>query len=402
MRRFSIFLVLLVGGFMLMGANGCSSDPNVEGAKLDLRNKDYDRALENVDEALARDPENAEALELKGRILQEQAETIADPAEHRQVVQEMMQAYNRAIELEPSFQDVISQRLALAYFNEFSRGVEAFNRGSDENEAYAEAAQYFALAGEIQPDSAGAFVNQAFALLNSGNSESAIEPLKLAIEKGDTQPETYIFLAELYVGQNQPEEAIRVLEQASELHPENTDIQAQLLNAYVQTGEVDEAREQYRRAVEQDPENKLYLYNLGSLLLEAEEYEEAIEHLSKAVEIDPSYANAQYNLGAAYVNMAVDLSEEVSDADDRLREERNQLSAAQIQEREQEIESMAEERRSLFETAIGPLEQAKSLMEQSGNDPSQVCQALFSAYVQTDQQQRAEAIAECAGYEDLN
>ena len=402
MKRFSIFLVLLVSGFMLMGANGCSSDPNIEGAKLDLRNKDYARAIENVDEALARDPENAEAYELKGRILQEQAETVIDPAEHRQVVQEMLQAYNRAVELDPAFEEPVTQRLGLAYFTEFSRGVEAFNRGSDENEAYGEAAEYFQLAGEIQPDSSGAFVNQAFALLNSGDSDAAIGPLNAAIEKGDTQPETYIFLAELYVGQNQPQEAIRVLEQASEIHPENTDIQAQLLNAYVQSGEVDQAREQYRAAVEQDPENTLYLYNLGSLLLEAEEYEEAIVHLAKAVEIDPSYANAQYNLGAAYVNMAVDVNEEVSEADDRLREERGQLSDAQIQEREAEIETLAAERRGLFENAVGPLEQAKALMEQSGDDPTQVCQALFSAYVQTDQQQDAESIATCAGYEDIN
>lgn len=402
MNRFSIFLAPLLSGIMLMVASGCSSDPNIEGAKLDLRNKDYDRALENVDEALARDPENAEAYELKGRILQEHAETVEDPTEHRQVMDEMLQAYNRATELEPSYQEVVSERLRLAYFNEFSRGVDAFNRGSDDTSAYAEAADYFALAGEIQPDSAAAYVNQAFALLNAGNSEAAIEPLNRAVDKGDTQPETFIFLAELYIGDNQPQEAIDILERAAELHPENSDIQAQLLNAYVQSGEVDQAMEQYRTALNSDPQNELYLYNLGSLLLEAEEYEEAIEHLSRAVEIDPDYANAHYNLGAAYVNMAVDLSDDVSEADDRLREERAQLSDAEIAEREQEIEQMAQERRAYFESAVQPLEQAKSLMEASGDDPAAVCQALFSAYVQTDQQPKAESIAECAGYEDLN
>lgn len=402
MKRFSIFLVPFLGGILLMGANGCSSDPNIEGAKLDLRNQDFDRALENVNTALERDPDNAEGHELKGRILQEQAETIEEPSQHRQVVQDMLAAYNRAVELEPAYQDDISQRLRLAYYNEFRRGVEAFNRGSDDSAAFGEAADYFELAGEIQPDSAGAFVNRAFALLNSGDSQAAIEPLQTAIEKGDTQPETFIFLSELYVTANQPQEAIDVLQRASELHPDNADIQAQLLNAYVQAGETDQAMDQYRTAVQTDPENKLYRYNLGSLLLEAEEYDEAIEHLSKAIEVDPAYANAQYNLGAAYVNKAVDLSDDISDLDDALRAERSQLSDAQIQEREQEMDELSLERRRLFDAAIAPLERAKSLMEQTGDDPAQVCQALFSAYVQTDQQEKAESIAACAGYEDLN
>ena len=402
MKRYSIFFLLFLGGFMLMGANGCSSDPNIEGAKLDLRNKDYDRALENVNSALERDSENAEAHDLKARILQEQAETVSDPVEHRRMVEEMLAAYDRAVELDPELQEDVSQRLRLAYYNEFRRGIDQFNRGSENQAAYSEAAEFFELAGRIQPDSAGAFVNRAFALLNAGQSADAIEPLETAIEKGDTQPETFIFLAELHVGQNQPERAIEVLQQAVEVHPGNSDIQAQLLNAYVQSGEIDQAMTEYVRAVEQDPQNKLYRYNLGSLLLEAERYDEAIEHLSQAVAIDPAYANAQYNLGAAYVNTAVDVSEEISALDDSLRADRAGLSDAQIQQREQEIEELATSRRGFFEQAVPPLETAKDLMEQSGEDPTQVCQALFSAYVQTDQQEKAESIAVCAGYEDIN
>ena len=78
MKRFPLLLALLFGGFLLIAADGCSSDPNVEGAKLDLKNKDYDRAMENIGKALESNPENAEALELKGQILQEQAFAVQD------------------------------------------------------------------------------------------------------------------------------------------------------------------------------------------------------------------------------------------------------------------------------------------------------------------------------------
>lgn len=402
MKRFSVFFVLILGGFLMMGANGCSSDPNIEGAKLDLRNKDYDRALENVNAALERNPENAEAYDLKGQILQEQAGTVNDPERHRQIVQDMMQAYNRAAELDPELEEDIQQRLRLAYYNEFRSGIQAFNRGKENQEAYDEAAAYFSLAGEIQPDSASAYVNEAFALLNAGRQDEAVEPLEQALEHGDTQVETYLFLADLYNQRGESAKALEILEQAADAHPANSDIQSQLLNAYVQAGRIEEAMEQYRAAVQREPENKLYRYNLGSLLLEAEEYEEAIEHLEKAVEVDPAYANAQYNLGASYVNMAVDLNEEISAMDDELRAQRDNLSDAEIETREQEIEELAEERRELFAQAVPPLEKAKSLMESAGEDAASVCQALFSAYVQTDQQEKAEAIAECAGYEDIN
>ncbi|MEX1055253.1 MAG: tetratricopeptide repeat protein, partial [Rhodothermales bacterium] len=286
--------------------------------------------------------------------------------------------------------------------NEFRRGIQAFNRGSENVESFSDAEAYFDLASEIQPDSASAYVNRAFALLNAGRSAEAITPLESALERGDSQPETFIFLGDLYRQRGDTDKAFELFQRAAEIHPDNPDIQSQLLNAYVESGQVDKAMEEYVRAVERDPDNKLYRYNLGSLLLEAERYDEAIEHLARAVEVDPDYANAQYNLGAAYVNKAVELSEEISAKDDELRAQRAQLSNADIQQRESEIERLATERRGLFAEAVSPLEMAKTLMEASGEDPSGVCQALFSAYVQTDQQQKAQSIAECAGYEDIN
>ncbi len=399
MRRSSIFVVLLVVGTAWIGT-GCASDPNIEGARLDLRNQDYDRALENVDEALARNPDNAEAYDLRGQILQEQAAEVTDPEQHVAIVEDMLEAYERALELDPGMAEDIDQRLRLAYYNEFRSGIQAFNRASDEPDEFNTAATYFDLASRIQPDSASAYVNRAFALLNAGREEEAVEPLEEAIERGDEQKNTFLFLGDIYTRRDEMQRALEIFQQASELFPEDSDIQAQLLNAYVQTGQLDEAMSEYEAAVAANPDDALLRYNLGSLLLEVERYEEAIEHLQRAVEIDPQYANAQYNLGAAYVNMAVEINEEVGEMDDALREERDQLSAEEIEQRENELIERAQDRRQMFAQAVGPLETAKTLMENSGDDPSGVCQALFSAYVQTDQQEKAEAIAACAGYDE--
>jgi tetratricopeptide (TPR) repeat protein len=401
MRRIPLYLVLLFAGFVLAGADGCSSDPNVEGAKLDLRNKDYDRALENINKALERDPQNAEAHYLKGQVIMEQTANITDPVQYEQRVQEMTAAFNQARTIDAALGGDIDQRMRLAYYNVFQKGVQAFNRGQSDKAAYGEAANYFRIAATVQPDSAGAYINQAYALMNAGQQAEAIVPFEKAMEMGDTQTESFVFLGNLYQAAGRHEDTVRLLERAREMYPDNPDIQAQLLNAYIAANQVDRAMQTYQDAVTKEPANKLYRYNYGSLLLEAKEYDRAIEQLGEAVKLDPEYANAHYNLGAAYVNKAVDLSERINAIDDDLRANRSKLSADQIKQREAEMEQLIQQRRSIFDQAVPPLERAKSLMEGAGENAQEVCRALFSAYVQTDQQTKAESISACAGYEDI-
>ncbi len=400
MKRIPIYLALLVGGFLLVGANGCSSDPNVEGAKLDLRNKDYDRALQNVNTALEKNPDNAQALDLKGQILQEQAFATQDKDEHTRMLNEMIQAYQRVLELDPGLAEDVNQRLRLAYYNEFQRGVQAFNRGRETDSEYSVAAEYFGNAALIQPDSADAFLNEGYALYNAGNVAEAADRIERSIEMGESAADTYSFLSSLYLSNDRAGDAVTLLEQARQKFPENVDIQAQLLNAYNAAGQADRAMQIYSESVAKEPNNKLFRYNFGSLLLNAERYDEAIEQLTVATTLDPEYADAFYNLGASYVNKAYSVNERMGEMDDALRTERANLSQDQITAREKELDQLGEERRSLYEQAITPLERARQLMESAGEDEAEVdrvCNALFGAYVQTGQDDKAKEAAACAG-----
>ncbi len=382
----------------MLGGAGCSSDPNVEGAKLDLRNKDYDKALQNVETALSKNPDNAEALDLKGRILQEQANATTDPAEHARFIDEMLAAYNRAAELNPELKEEIDQRLRLAYYNEFQRGIQAFNKGREEASEYNNAAAYFEAASRIQPDSSGAYTNAAFALINAGRSQDAIVPFEKAIQAGEQQPDSYIYLADLYIAGNRAPEAVTLLETARQRFESNPQILDQLLNAYVKAGQMDRALNVFGEAVRNEPNNKLYRYNYGSLLLNAERYDEAIENLRAATQVDPDYADAWYNLGASYINKAVDVNEDINALDDSLRANRASLSDAQARNIETKMEQLSSDRKGLFSQAIDPLESARRLRQTAGEDQTQICQALFTAYVQTGQQDKAQSVSQCAGY----
>jgi len=386
--------------FLFVAADGCSSDPNVEGAKLDLRNKQYDRALENLETALATNPENAEALELKGRVLAAKAFETPDVEEHTQLIDQMLDAYNRAANLDPALSEEVLNAKRLAYQSEFQRGVKAFNRGRNEQSEYLTSAKYFGAASTIMPDSAGAYVNQAFALMNGGETTSATEPFEMAIEKGDREEDTYIFLASIYENSDRASDAVTLLEDASQLYPTSEDIQTELLNAYQLAGETDRALEMYATAVRNNPENKLFRYNYGSLLVQTEQFEMAAEQLRAAIEIDPEYGNAYYNLGASFINQAVKLNEHIVEMDDSLRTNRDNMTPQAIEEYDARIMQHATERTDMFRQAIEPLAKARELFESTDEDATDVCVALFQAYVQTNQTDKAEAVQSCAGFED--
>ncbi len=402
MKRLSTLVACVFTMLLLVAADGCASDPNVEGAKLDLRNKDYARALENVNTALEKDANNAAALELKGRILMAQADEVTDPEAHAQIIRDMVAAFNRAAEVDPEMAETVNMNLRNAYLQEFDRGVKAYNRGQTNDAEFGTAAGYFGNAAMIQPDSAGAYVNKAYSLVSAQRSPEAIEALEMAVEKGDQQPETYLYLASLYTEGQRTDEAVTLLERARDVMPDNPDVQQQLLAAYVAANQTDRAVDYYREAVEREPDNALYRYNFGSLLLQTEDYEEAVEQLSQATRLNPENANAQYNLGAAYINQAVSVNDQVREKDDKLREERASLSADEIRTREAELDRLVDRRTELFSLAIPSLEKARELADLSGEPATEACKALFQAYTNARMTEKAQAVAECAGYGDTN
>src|SRR5690554_6698108 len=76
-------VALVCATFLLAGADGCSSDPDVEGAKLYINNEEYDQALANLERAIANNPDNAEAHALKAEVLRLKAEDLPQPAPRR-------------------------------------------------------------------------------------------------------------------------------------------------------------------------------------------------------------------------------------------------------------------------------------------------------------------------------
>ena len=502
--RQSALFALFLGSLGLMALSGCSAgNPNMSAAESAMEQENYDRALANVDSAIARDSANAEAYAMKARILRQMADSTTPPGEYKQRYREAREAEQQAIEFDPGQRSTINSQRELAFIEEYQKGADAFNeaRKSRSKDDFMRAAAFFGAASAIRPDSTGPILNEAFARLQAarleggdqGTQEMAevIPILETYIEKED-QPskDAYTILAQLYRQDKQPEKAIDLTEtaiedlsnrpthirvsgtqgvdytgtvevggssrsvegatpdrielstsegmvsgsfqkpeggkrqtkgqlqvalymQGTELASDQTtspaepleisadlsaqtplaELQNQRLNALNSTGNTERAMQAYQEQIEQDPDDATYRYNYGSLLLNADRYDEAAEQLARAVELDPDDPKKQYNLGAAYLNEGVALQDSLVSLRDSLMAKEQPLT----DEERKMVRELDEQRRGLFKDAIPPLERARQLSGPSGQYRQNACSALFQAYVQTEQTEKAEEVKECAG-----
>ena len=154
----------------------------------------------------------------------------------------------------------------------------------------------------------------AYAYLQSGENNNAIEPLQKLIDI-NKELDGYKFLGEIYnanasILKNDGKEAeakaeynksIDILEKGLLVHPNNEDLLIALSSAYLGADRGNEALDKYKKLAETKPNDESILYNYGVLLLGVEDYAGAETQFKRAIEIKPDYDNAIYNLGVTYL-----------------------------------------------------------------------------------------------------
>jgi tetratricopeptide (TPR) repeat protein len=319
-RIINILLILsMVAGF---SAFQCSST-EITSAKLYIQQKNLDKAIESLKKEVEKNPKSDEGYYLLGYVLGEKGD-----------IKGMLENFDKSAAISNKFAKNIDKSKKYHWADGFNRGVQLFNKGaklggSDSSKVvFQEAIETFKGAIMCEPDSADTYKNLAFAYLNIGDKEAAVEPLKKVLELTKSA-DVYVQLGDIYVqkgvklnaeGEKDKamkcyNKAITLLEEGRKLYPDNGDILLLLSNSYIAAGKLDVAKEAFKAGVEKEPENKFYRYNYGSLLLNAKEYATAAEQLAKAVEIDPDYENAIYNLAVTYVKWGAEIREADPEAD---------------------------------------------------------------------------------------
>ena len=406
--RTSALAALLLGGLVLGTFTGCApSNPNISAAEDALEQQNYEQALSSIETAIENDSANAQAYLTKAQILRQMADSTMSADRYRELYKQAYEAEETAVKFEPGVRSDIQGSRQLAYVQQRQRGGQAFNRARQSNDVkeYRKAAAYFGAANAIAPDSASAHLFEAYArfsaerLKKSGEANiGKVIPVLERYVNVAAKPDTnaYSLLGQLYLQNDQAEEAVDLLEQATEQYPEHSSLQSLRLTAYNRAGQTQKAMRAYREQIDQNPENPTYRYNYGSMLLQADRFDDAIEQLQKAIELDAENVQAQYNLGAAYVNRALAANDSIATMEDSLRGQDRQLT----EEEKKRMQSLATKRQQSFKSAIPPLERARQLSQQGeGRFLQDACSALFQAYVQTEQVDKASQVEECAGME---
>ncbi|MEJ2104717.1 MAG: tetratricopeptide repeat protein [Ignavibacteriaceae bacterium] len=319
---------LLVAVLLLLGLNfvgfQCSST-ELTSAKLYIQQKNWDKALEVLQQEVQKNPKSDEGYYLLGTVYSELDKT-----------DDMIKAFDQSLAISNKFADKIHEFKAYQWANNYNRGVSLFQRGNkttdkDSSKMFFDMAiDAYKMAIKLEPDTAETYRNLAFVYLTVGKTEEAVEPLQKLIDL-DQAEEGYQYLGEVYytLGANKMvdfrndgnkedsvkaidyyNKGISVLEEGLKKFPENTEMLGYKTQAYIGANRIDEALNSAKAQVEKQPDNAVYHYNYGVLLLNVENYEQAEQQLLKAVEIDPNYENAIYNLGVTYVKWGTAMNKE--------------------------------------------------------------------------------------------
>ncbi len=321
-RQFSYLLIFAMAlGFL---AFQCQST-EMTSAKLYIQQKNLAKAKASLLKEVKKNPKSDEGYYLLGYVYGEEGN-----------YPKMVESYKKSLAISKKFEQKIDGSRKYYWAKNFNNGVIFFNKATksgDKQESkkiFEKAISSFQNASICQPDSPSTYQDLAFAYLNIGETDKAIEPL-LKLKELKNSADVYVRLGQLYFNKGVDEmnkfykskdkadslsamqsynKAITYLEEGRKKYPSNSDILLLLSNAYIKANKISVAMSAFKAGVEQDPNNKFYRYNYGVLLLGADKYAEAAEQFKKALEIDPNYQNAIYNLAVTYVKWGASMNEE--------------------------------------------------------------------------------------------
>lgn len=225
-----------------------------------------DRALKLLQKALDLDPENVNALIVRGNlyndVLKDYGKALKD--------------YDRAIELDP--------RGDLAYV---CRGI-LFSRTRDFDLALAD----FNRAIELNPLSDDAYANRGLLRYNTyliGRPNEALQDFNRAIELNPDNANYFNYRGALYFDiLNQPEMALKDLMHAIELNPGHFEAHNNLGNVYWRSyNQFDKAKIEYDVAISLNPRFAIAYLNRGSLYQAKGELAKALADLETYISLEP-------------------------------------------------------------------------------------------------------------------
>jgi len=264
MKNLKLLGVLII--LLLIFISACRH-PSLEQAIIDHNQNRNDQAYESVKNAVQAVPEDPEAWFYYGEI-----------AGKMDKFQEMMDGYNKSLELSSTYKDQINSSKSSYFSKTYNAAVQTYNG-------------YINIEDKESEDAAKAL-------------NSVIEDFsKALIIKDDFQATRLISIAYDYL--DDEENQLKYLNQATKISPDTALGWIDLGIFYRNKKDYDKATENFKKALEAEPEN----INANTMYAEVLDFsgkkEEAKEAYKKAIELNPEEKAIPYNLGLVYYKDAV-------------------------------------------------------------------------------------------------
>ena len=405
-------------GVCVMVWHGAALSQGMEktSAKLYLKQEEYEKAVEWAQNAIAKDPQDAESHFLLGKAYAFTG-NLKGMAEEFEKFEQLDTKNKKKNEREEA------QNLKRHHFSQsFNQGVEAFNQHD-----FDLAADKFSTAKMLDKTQAGAYQNLAvayrqldFQIVNqecavdcdttttswnaemqqcedSGTGEktslcccgaaaqgflfdSIVSTYKELIAMEPDSLSNYLALSDFYEMKQKYQESTALLETAAERFSNNGKIYSELAIAYDFMGETEKAFETYEKAIAQDPGNKDLRFNYGRLFLMKEDYVSAIDQFQKVLAITPEDFEANYNVGVGYLKIGETADKMAMTMEEEAAEKNKTPNTTSIDS----LRTVAKEK---FAASVPFLEKASELQPEQ----SAVWYNLAVGYTRTGESEKAKA-----------
>lgn len=326
-----------------------------------LKNKQYDKAIENfkkaienlplesksyygLSEAYANKKDNARSAYYKAKGLQQEYDVekaaenyklaisanpnlvefyiaLGDLYEENASSDEAIQNYVKAVSLNPNWADgfirlgklyrdqdenekaIENYKHAVAIDPKLAEGYKRLGEFYKDDKQIDKAIENFEKALHLDSLWLDGFIGLGDLYNGQKKYDNALKNLQKAIDLDSTSAPGFVLLAEFYADQKDYEKAIKNYNKAIALKPTSSENIIKFGNMYRDKMDYDHAMETYQKAVDANPKDTQGFFRLGDLYcyyMRNRNYDKAIEQYSKAIAKDTVWA--YFNIGLVYMS----------------------------------------------------------------------------------------------------
>jgi len=270
-KKFTTYFVLTLFIGIIAGCG--SSNPFVDEAQSNIKNQNFEAALEAAEQSIQNQPNDPLGYYYKGVALGEIADT-KEASLRKEYYERMNEAFAQAREKAESAEDVpdeinrIDAVKNTLWQTEHNKAISFATDDSVKNTVsnpLEVSLAHLDNATTVQPDSVLSWDVKAQVHYMNDDIQGAVSSMeKVMTLKDSTSADDYARMAGYYSIADMPEEAINTLEKGLDEHPGNKDLSTRLADAYTNAGNTEMAISTIERLIDSEPENPQFHLVLGT------------------------------------------------------------------------------------------------------------------------------------------